>query len=305
MGADTKIEWADHTFNPWLGCTPISPACAHCYAEAWAARTGQAYLWEGNRRRTTAENWRQPLKWNARLDGTGRRETVFCLSLGDIWDKDANEIWRRDLFDRIEATPNLIWLLLSKRIGNAVKMCERGLPKNAALGATMVNQEEWDRDAPKLDAAKHALGPLFTFASIEPMLGPMDIRQYMPDQVICGGESGPYARPMNSAWPRSLRDQCAAAGVQFFFKQWGEFLPVGQCLPSAGKVNGGTAVMAGRMKLHLAGTSEQCPKYAFAEKGVEFSSTSDGRLSFRVGKKAAGRLLDGVEHNGMPVVARG
>ena len=121
------------------------------------------------------------------------------------------------------------------------------------------------------------------------------------DWVIVGGESGPGARPMHPDWARSLRDQCAAAGVPFFFKQWGEFLPVGQHLPGCGKIHGATSVKPGRMKLHYAGTPKQPPKHAFAERGVEVTSTADGRLTCNVGKKAAGRLLDGVEHNAMPV----
>lgn len=122
------------------------------------------------------------------------------------------------------------------------------------------------------------------------------------DWVVCGGESGSKARPMHPDWARSLREQCKAAGVPFFFKQWGEWLPVGQTLPGHGKVHGATAVRPGRMKLHYGGTPMQAPRHAFAERGVNFASTADGRLTFRVGKKAAGRLLDGVEHNGFPEV---
>jgi protein gp37 len=120
------------------------------------------------------------------------------------------------------------------------------------------------------------------------------------DWVIVGGESGPHARPMHPQWARDIRDQCAAAGVPFFFKQWGEHLPVGQSLPGYGTVHGATAVKPGRMKLHYGGTPTQAPKHAFAENGVAFTSAADGRLAFRVGKKAAGRLLDGVEHNDFP-----
>jgi hypothetical protein len=109
---------------------------------------------------------------------------------------------------------------------------------------------------------------------------------------------------MHPDWARSLRDQCAAANVSFFFKQWGEYLPVGQSMPGCGKIHGATAVKWGRMKLHYGGSSERAPKHAFAERGVEFASTLDGRLTFRVGKAKAGRQLDGIEHNAMPEVAR-
>ncbi|MDR3485406.1 MAG: phage Gp37/Gp68 family protein [Bradyrhizobium sp.] len=122
------------------------------------------------------------------------------------------------------------------------------------------------------------------------------------DWIIVGGESGPGARPMHPDWVHSIRDQCADAGVPFFFKQWGDYLPVGQHLPGHGKISGATAVRPGRRKLHFAGPSKGEPKYAFAEKGVGAASTNDGRLTFRIGKKAAGRLLDGVEWNQMPEV---
>lgn len=140
--------------------------------------------------------------------------------------------------------------------------------------------------------------------------GELDARLYKAlergthvDQVIVGGESGPNARPMHADWARSLRDQCANAGVAFFFKQWGEHLPVGQTLPGLGKIHGASAVRMGRMKLHYGGTPTQAPQHAFADRGVEFNHTADGRLTFRVGKHRAGRLLDGAEHNTFPEVA--
>ena len=86
MAENTKIEWATHTFNPWVGCTRISPACDNCYAAGWAKRTGQAHLWGGERRRTTASNWQQPRKWNRAAEAAGRRDRVFCASLADVFD---------------------------------------------------------------------------------------------------------------------------------------------------------------------------------------------------------------------------
>lgn len=228
MAENSKIEWTDHTFNAWVGCQKVSPACDHCYAEAWAKRSGLVE-WgpHGARRRTSEANWREPLKWNAKAAAAGRVESVFSLSLADIWDPAAHPVWRFDLFGLMDRTPSLLWLLLSKRIGNAVRMCgERGLPKNAALGATMVTQEEWDRDAAKLAEAKRILRPRFTFASVEPMLGPLDVSKNAPDWIICGGESGPGARAMDPAWARSLRDQCKAAGVSFFMKQMTKKAPI-------------------------------------------------------------------------------
>ena len=85
MSENSKIEWCDHTFNPWVGCTKVSPACDHCYAEGWAKRTGQAALWNGERRQTSAANWRLPLKWNRQAAEAGVRRKVFCASLADVF----------------------------------------------------------------------------------------------------------------------------------------------------------------------------------------------------------------------------
>ncbi|MBQ0936736.1 phage Gp37/Gp68 family protein [Ideonella paludis] len=292
MAQDTKIEWADHTFNPWVGCTKVSPACDHCYAEAWAKRGGKAagVVWGGERRRTSKSTWAAPLKWNAQAQAEGRRYRVFCASLADVFDNQVPEWWRWDLFRLIAVTPHLDWLLLTKRIGNA-----RGMLNNAAaavagefvgaaewdgnpwsnvwIGATICNQAEADRDIPKLLEVPASV----RFLSVEPLLGPVDLRFHFfsvptgetrtrgglrqmklrkPDDggvhwVIVGGESGPGARPMHPDWVRGLRDQCRRADVPFLFKQWGEWW-------------------------HGA----------------------------RIGKAAAGRMLDGVDHTEFPAVAR-
>lgn len=259
----TKIEWCTHTWNPWFGCTKVSPACDHCYAEGLMdIRYGRVRWGAGEDRvRTSVANRKEPMKWSRAAAAAGRIDTVFTLSLGDIWDKEVDPRWRHDAFDVMEDTPHLLYLLLSKRIGNAIRMCDpmagnRCLPRNAALGATMVNQPEWDRDLPKLKEAGERLGARFTFASVEPMLGPIEARGDLPDWVIVGGESGPGARPMHLDWARSLRDQCADAGVPFFFKQWGEWVPKGP--------------------------------------------TVTGPDMIKVGKKNAGRLLDGRTHDAMP-----
>ena len=292
----TTIEWCDFSFNPWLGCTEVGPACDHCYARAMMAdRLGRVSWGAGEDRiKTSAANWAQPLRWNRAAEAGGGRPTVFCLSLGDIWDNEVDPMWRRDLFALIEKTPRLTWLLLSKRIGNAVKMCcpEAGnpcLPRNAALGATMVTQDEWDRDAPKLEEATNRLGAMFSFASVEPMLGPIDARLHMPRWVICGGESGTHARPMHPEWARSLRDQCAEARVPFFFKQWGEWAP-GYC-------GDGPPSRTERVASFWAGSwnyGTQTPRES-AEGHID-----DEPDVYRLGKRGAGRLLDGIEHSGTP-----
>jgi protein gp37 len=222
MAENSKIEWTDHTWNPWIGCEKISPACDYCYAAELAGRY-RWVEWGGDRKRTSPSTWAQPRKLDRKAAQAGRVDFVFCLSLGDIWDNDVPPPWRRDAFDVMRETPNLLYLLLSKRIGNAEKMAAAagGLPSNTALGATMVTQHEYDRDRLKLKRAGEALGARFTFASIEPMLGPVILDKNAPDWIIVGGESGKNARPMNLEWARSLKRQSAELGRIFNFKQVG------------------------------------------------------------------------------------
>lgn len=261
MGEQTAISWCDHTFNAWVGCTKVSAACDHCYAESWAKRTGQGGLWEGARRRTSEANWRLPLKWNRKAaELGGRRPRVFCSSLADVFDNQVPDIWRSDLWQLIEDTPNLDWLLLTKRPQNVRKMIwpkwDEGLPPNVWLGTTVENQVEAKRRIQHLIKA-----PARTlFLSCEPLLGEIELGAYLNvlDWVICGGESGGGARPMSIQWARKLRDDCKAAGVPFHFKQWGEWAPAAPVEPS------------------------------------EWS------VMQRVGKKTAGWLLDGREHHAFP-----
>lgn len=228
MGEVTGIGWTDHTFNPWIGCTKVSPACDDCYAADLAARYGWATWGTGEARmRTAPSTWRQPIGWNRKAAASGEQRFVFCASLADVFDNEVDPQWRRDLFALIEETPALTWLLLTKRIGNAGAMSAAagGLPRNAALGATMANQEEYDRDRIKLHRLRRVLRPAFTFASIEPMLGPVILDSAAPDWIICGGESGPSPRPIEREWATSLRDQSKRRGRAFFFKQWGGRTP--------------------------------------------------------------------------------
>lgn len=259
MAEHSAISWCDATFNPWIGCTKVSPACDHCYAERWAGRFGRI-AWDRPPVRTSLANWHQPMAWNAKAVQTGRSIRVFCASLGDVFDNAVPYIWRAALWSLIEATPALTWVLLTKRIGNAQRMLppdwlERPL-SNVWLGATVVNQEEADRDIPRLLAVPAAAH----FVSCEPLLSPIEfdhewlecesfghaddcdddlcalnadehscagqvIPQPSINWVIVGGESGPDARPVHPEWVRSIRDQCALAQVRFHFKQWGEWSP--------------------------------------------------------------------------------
>lgn len=216
-----------------MGCTKVGPPCDNCYAEDMMDHRYGKVRWGAgeDRKRTSAANWQQPLKWNRIAETDGSRPFVFCLSLGDIWDNEVDPLWRRAAFDVMERTPNLIYLLLSKRIGNAVRMCDplAGnclLPRNAALGSTFGDQVEYDRDQMKLKDAGATLGALFTFASIEPMLGPVILDCHAPDWIICGGESGRNARLMHPQWARNLRDDAGRLKRAFFMKQMAKKAPI-------------------------------------------------------------------------------
>lgn len=228
MAENTKIEWADHTFNPWIGCTKVSPACDNCYAEDLMSVRYQRVQWGAgeDRVRTSPANWSKPRAWDRKAAASGERPFVFTASLADVFDNEVDDMWRHDLFALIEATPNLVWLLLTKRIGNVLKMTDvmRGnpcLPRNVAIGATLPNQEEYDRDRMKLWEVKQRRDPLFTFGSFEPLLGRVILDRYAPDWIIVGGESGRNARAMDLDWARSLRSQSAGLGRVFNFKQVG------------------------------------------------------------------------------------
>lgn len=244
MGEVTGIDWTDHTWSPWWGCTKVSPACDNCYAEALDKRVGGDHWGPGKPRRLMSDgHWNKPHKWNRDAKEAGEQRFVFP-SMCDPFDNEVDTSLRADFFRLIDRTPHLTWLLLTKRVGNVQSMmreleCPRVTPwpKNAWLGSTVINQAEADRDIPKLMEAKAALNVSCAFLSIEPMLGAMDIRgwllpAHLPhktlpaiDWVICGGESGPRPRPMAPEWVASLRDQCEAARVPFFFKQWGGRTP--------------------------------------------------------------------------------
>jgi hypothetical protein len=153
MSENSKIEWTHHTFNPWWGCAKVSPGCDHCYAEALGNRFGTPWGVDAPRRVFTEAHWRDPLKWNAKAAAAGERQRVFCASMADVFDKNSPPGARDRVWSLIRRTPHLDWLLLTKRIGNAVRMLPPdwgdGYP-NAWLGISVVNQEEAVRDIPKL-----------------------------------------------------------------------------------------------------------------------------------------------------------
>lgn len=236
MGEITKIEWCDHTFNGWIGCTKVSPACDGCYAENLMANRYKRVEWGAgeDRARTSTGNWRKPIAWNKAAQIARTRPFVFCSSLADVFDNEVDEKWRYDLMNLIEATPQLIWLLLTKRIGNVMKMTDpsrgnRMLPRNAAIGATIANQPEYDRDRMKLWEVKESLAPMFTFGSYEPLLGRVILDKYAPDWIITGGETdqGSHkARDTDTDNFRYLRDQSRELGRAFFMKQMPRKAPI-------------------------------------------------------------------------------
>jgi protein gp37 len=318
---NTNIEWCDHTFNPWQGCQKISPGCANCYAEANNARWngGTAPNWGPGapRLRTSTAYWRQPIVWDRNAaetaaglpEGTApHRPRIFCASLADWLDDAVPVRWRLDLLDIIRRTPHLDWLLLTKRPQNFVPLLtmarheamtlsqtndtvlaprmattaewihewlhEIAVPANIWIGTSVEDQLRADERAPAL----LNIPAKVRFLSCEPLLGPVNLEREFRDGgihwVIAGGESGRSARPMHPDWARGLRDNCTAAGVPFLFKQWGEF---------------GPAPIGDGPDLVTDAVFKKCPAF-------------DGEL-WHLGKKAAGRTLDGREWNEFPTVA--
>jgi protein gp37 len=218
---NSKIEWCDHTFNPWMGCQHVSPGCDHCYAERERDHRFHQVKWgpHGARKRTTEGTWMGPPRWNREAEKTGKRFRVFCASLADWLDNKVPRSWRDDLAQVIHDTPNLDWLMLTKRIENFDKLApwhRRDVPRHVWIGVTCENQEWFDRRYKHLDDIN-----AIRFISYEPAIGPLKIGAACPDWVICGGESGKGARRMKPAWARALRDECADLDIAFFMKQIG------------------------------------------------------------------------------------
>lgn len=282
MAKDSAIEWTHHTFNPWWGCTKVSPGCKHCYAETWAKRVGQQ-VWGARapRRELSEAYWRQPLAWNAQALRSGRRARVFCASMSDVFeDRRDLDAKRERLWRLIDETPQLDWLLLTKRPQSVDRLAPYGerWPDNVWLGATAENQRWLDKRMHELQGQKARV----LFLSCEPLLRALDLSPWiaaaragagrMVDWVIAGGESGHHARPMSPEWARSLRDQCVAAGIKFHFKQYGNWRPV-----TLRQVNG------------------------YETKTIALSTGEKMTLA-NMGKKKAGRVLDGTTWDELPAV---
>jgi len=233
LGENSAIGWTDHTFNPWWGCAKVSPACQHCYAEAFSKRTGHN-VWgvHAPRRFFGEKHWLEPTKWNRAAAKAGTRQRVFCASMADVFEDRADvDDARSQLYGLIEATPMLDWLLLTKRPENVRRMLPvdwLSHPRpNVWFGTTAENDEYLDERGRHMADIPAAV----RFLSYEPALGPLsllpDYTSLIPsgrrvfDWVIAGGESGANHRAPDPAWFREVRDTCVEDGVPFFFKQWG------------------------------------------------------------------------------------
>ncbi len=307
----TKIEWTDRVWNPVTGCTKVSQGCKNCYAERWAKR------FFGERKFTDVQTHLRrleaPLTWKS-------PSKAFVNSMSDLFHEEVPFEFIAAVYAQIIRTPQHTYQILTKRPERAVKFYawlkseklikERtDLPTNVWLGVSVEDQATADERIPVLLETPAAL----RFVSYEPALGQVDLSRYLNPQtsyvpdpagsaglhtlipgidwLICGGESGPRARPMHPHWARSARDQCRAARVPFFFKQWGEWKPVNPwgspdwCSDIYGQVSiltaDGTEWNDGYM-----------PEITVAPSAWEMQ---------HLGKRRAGRLLDGREWNEFPV----
>lgn len=398
MGQDSKIEWTDHTFNPWWGCTHVHEGCRHCYAETWAKRFGVEWGPAGVRRVASEKQWAEPLKWNRLAEKAGVRAKVFCASMADVFEDWSGRIIdtmqvemvvchgcnkmtpsnmdcqgassqcgrvprpatmddvRKRLFALIDQTPWLDWQLVTKRPENILRMtppyeyhaCETGdcphelaseccsvderkYRDNVWLLTSISNQASATKQIPELLKC-HDLSPVLGL-SCEPLLGPIDLARvgnhdgtcanpfdgnclYVGDiggaeyawsprnmlrWVIVGGESGPGSRPMHPDWARSLRDQCQAAKVPFFFKQFGEFEYV-----AIDKQAHVSALLHDGTETAFSMPDERDPeiRQLFPDGWREVEKVPDGAIGFcRVGKAKAGRILDGRTWDEFPEVS--
>lgn len=211
MSDHTGIEWTEKTWNPWMGCTKVSPGCAHCYAEREHLKYKLPDFSVVRRSKTT---FNAPLKWK-------EPARVFTCSWSD-WFHEGADAWRDEAWEIIRRTPHLTYQILTKRperIAAHLPWGAYGDPwPNVWLGVSVENQR-WVERAELLATVPVAL----RFVSAEPLLGHVVLYDVLPSfgWVIAGGESGAQARPCDETWLRALRDQCAHANVPFFLKQMG------------------------------------------------------------------------------------
>lgn len=310
MGEQTAISWCQHTFNPWVGCQKISPACDGCYAarlmdeRLHRVEFGGPGKGVGTRSLTSEANWKEPLRWNRQAAALGIYPFVFGGSLMDPFDKHVPARWRRRYFDEvIRPTKHLVWLLLTKRPQLIIDLSEEagGLPENVALGTTAEDQERWDQNIGDLVNAKAMTGARFAFASCEPLLGPINPRKarvtrsmmrhftwsasghewfdpihprqdprFKLDWIITGGETDQGAHKARPWNPQWARD------IRDDCEATGT--------PFHHKQNGEWVSVS-----EVEGFG-----------GEEFFTFDDGRTVRKVGRRHSGRAIDGVVHDAFP-----
>lgn len=223
MGENSKIEWCHHTLNLWIGCTEVSAECDNCYARTLAGRYGWAKWGNDETRHQTAEaNRKQAYKWDRKANALGETQRVFVNSLSDTLDPFAPQEWRDEIVLTAGNTPNLNYLILTKRPQNFAKMLPL-VTRNMWAGTTVGVKKSLARIKHLQNADYFAV----RFLSVEPLLedlGELDLNSI--HWVIVGGESGTGKRPFNADWARSIRDQCKEHGVAFFMKQMDKVQPI-------------------------------------------------------------------------------
>ena len=317
----TKIQWATAVFNPVTGCSKISEGCKNCYAERMHTRLehikGSGYM-DGKPHfsvRLHPERLEEPLKWK-------KPQRIFVCSMGDLFHEDVPFPFVAYIYRMMALANHHTYMILTKRPERMRQFIEWYIERSVVegivsfadayqhvlLGVTVENQQAADERIPillQIPAAKR-------FLSIEPMVGPVDLYRAWWGKsgdpafpwlgknvnewlhcVILGGETGPKARPLHPDWARSVRDQCQAAGVPFFFKQWGEWSSweMLNAAVATAQIKNGRAT--GRYELKAYG------KIIAKDVLRDDIASSEGGM-FRVGKKAAGHLLDGKEYREWP-----
>lgn len=326
MSIKSKIVWTDATWNPVTGCSKLSAGCKHCYAEReWPRMTRLVSAYAGRDFgdvRCHEDRLGQPLRWK-------KPRRIFVNSMSDLFHPAVPDEFIDRVFAVMSMCPQHIFQVLTKRPERMLKHpifshsgtclwvgvrqeAERMFSKepgpiskalpNVWLGVSIEDQKTADVRIPPLLDTPAAV----RWISAEPLLGPVRLDEHglhggpgQLDWVVVGGESGPEARPMHPAWPRSLRDHCASAGVPFLFKQWGEWAPRSACYHT---------FEGGKSFVDIDPSATRWPCIRMTERGhsgrdLAHAGEGDHAYMQRVGKRLAGRLLDGVEHNGFPIEA--
>ncbi|MCS1410273.1 MAG: hypothetical protein M2R45_03465 [Verrucomicrobia subdivision 3 bacterium] len=214
MAKGSKIEWTQTTWNPVTGCTKISHGCKHCYAERMSHRLRSAGVKKyknGFKVSLHHDTLDEPSKWT-------KPQVVFVNSMSDLFHSSVPTDFILSVFEKMNAAPQHVFQVLTKRPDRVRKLNKRlNWTQNIWMG-TSIESEKWVH---RMDILKQ-IDAHIKFLSLEPLLGPLDELELSEiDWVIVGGESGPGARRMAADWVRSIRDNCIASGVPFFFKQWG------------------------------------------------------------------------------------